>query len=117
MNAQALVAKVSNFAHVLRDQGVSYQYQPDLLSALPQDGRGARQPDRRSLDAARECTLGRYQGPFGRGAGRRAGLSVANVPESADSVPEGSTLLLRPVPRVAWSARITCREKSSFISR
>jgi type I restriction enzyme M protein len=25
MNAQSLVAKVWNFAHVLRDQGVSYQ--------------------------------------------------------------------------------------------
>lgn len=25
MNAQTLVAKVWNFAHVLRDQGVSYQ--------------------------------------------------------------------------------------------
>jgi hypothetical protein len=40
MNAQSLIAKVWNFAHVLCDQGVSLSgpYQTDLLSAFSQNG-------------------------------------------------------------------------------
>jgi hypothetical protein len=34
MNAQSLVAKVWNFAHVLRDQGVSYQAYISQISYL-----------------------------------------------------------------------------------
>ena len=34
MNAQTLVAKVWNFAHVLRDQGVSYQAYISQISYL-----------------------------------------------------------------------------------
>lgn len=34
MNSQALVAKVWNFAHVLRDQGVSYQAYISQISYL-----------------------------------------------------------------------------------
>ena len=60
MNAQSLVAKVWNFAHVLRDQGVSYQAyisQISYLLFLKMDEERAH-PDRRSLDAARGRALG-----------------------------------------------------------
>ncbi|SFJ00523.1 hypothetical protein [Bradyrhizobium sp. Gha] len=61
MNAQTLVAKVWNFAHVLRDQGVSYQayIQPNFLPPLPQDGRGARP---RSAKRERFCNVAKALG-------------------------------------------------------
>ncbi len=54
MNAQTLVAKVWNFAHVLRDQGVCYQAyisQISYLLFLKMDEERVH-PERRSLDAA-----------------------------------------------------------------
>ena len=70
MNSQSLVAKVWNFAHVLRDQGVSYQAyisQISYLLFLKMDEERVT-PDRRSLDAAGRLALGRHQGPGRRGA-------------------------------------------------
>ena len=57
MNGESLVAKVWNFAHVLRDQGISYQayISPNFVPPVPQDGRGAR---RRSSASLRCCPPG-----------------------------------------------------------
>ena len=70
MNAQSLVAKVWNFAHVLRDQGVSYQAyisQISYLLFLKMDEERVTQIGEAS-HAARRRALGRHQGPRGRGA-------------------------------------------------
>ncbi|MGY4232648.1 hypothetical protein ACVIIW_001595 [Bradyrhizobium sp. USDA 4449] len=71
MNAQTLVAKVWNFAHVLRDQGVSYQAyisQISCLLFLKMDEERVTQ--RRNLDAAQRRALGRHQGPLRRSVER-----------------------------------------------
>ena len=71
MNAQSLVAKVWNFAHVLRDQGVSYQAYIRQISYLLFLKMDEERSDRSaSLDAAEGLPLEGHPGPEGRGATR-----------------------------------------------
>ena len=81
MNSESLVAKVWNFAHVLRDQGVSYQAyisQISYLLFLKMDEERVELIGEPSA-AAHRLALGRHQGARGRGAGGEIRQAARNA--------------------------------------
>ncbi len=109
MNSESLVAKGLELRACAARPGrlLSGLHLADLLSPVPQDGRGAGDADRRAVAPAGRLALGRHQGACGRGAGgeirQAARNAVAPVRRDRRDLPQGAER--NPGPGQAQAAR------------